>query len=78
MKFRAPKGGLALHSVAMVIEHMVLQTVKPRRPVLISDTGECMMEGGHSSTYGKSGVHKHLVHETLMQINIEFLSLVST
>lgn len=33
MKFRVPKGGLASHSVAMVIKHMVLQTVRPKRAV---------------------------------------------
>lgn len=44
MKFRAPKGVrgfFALHSVTMVIEHMVLQIVKPVRSVLASvDVGE--------------------------------------
>lgn len=35
------EGGLALHSVTMVIEHMVLQTVKPVRSVLTGvDAGE--------------------------------------
>ncbi len=36
MKFRAPRGRLALNPVAVVIEHMVWQPVKPKRPVLIS------------------------------------------
>ena len=59
MKFRAPKGGLALHPAATVIEHMVLQPVRPERPVLICDAGECMNDGGGwDSSYGKSGKHK--------------------
>lgn len=60
MKFRAPKGGLALHSVATVIEHMVWQPVRLIRPVLISDAGEHMntVEGGSAVVLVSQDVHK--------------------
>lgn len=46
MKFRTPKGRLALHFVATVIKHMVLQPVRPKRPVLTSDAVVHECDGG--------------------------------